>query len=132
MDFKINLRRGPVKANPHVLGRRNLPFWLLRTIFVTVTGFKHGYEPLPYSQNPQSNGLILQLFLLRGDLSVPQSKLNPTGYKRWLFAHAKAGYRQAFFKRKSPASKEERAFLFTAGCKPKGSHSSFAPMRVRA
>src|SRR3954454_11932509 len=28
------------------------------------------------------------------------------------FAHAKVGYRQAIFKRKSPASKEGRAFLF--------------------
>ena len=30
------------------------------------------------------------------------------------FAHAKVGYRQAIFKRKSPASKEDRAFLFSA------------------
>jgi hypothetical protein len=28
--------------------------------------------------------------------------------------HAKLGYRQAIFKRKSPASKEDRAFLFGA------------------
>ncbi len=27
------------------------------------------------------------------------------------FAHAKVGYRHAIFKRKSPASKEDRAFL---------------------
>ena len=30
------------------------------------------------------------------------------------FAHAKVGYRQAIFKRKSPGSKERRAFLFAA------------------
>jgi hypothetical protein len=46
------------------------------------------------------------------------------------FAHAKVGYRHAIFKRKSPASKEDRAFLFADRHEVPGPVAAAAPVRA--